>query len=141
MCKDKGFLAVDPDNVDGYTNDPGFPLTAADQLAYNSWLADTAHASGLAAGLKNALDLISPAVAAKFDFAVNEQCYQYDECGSYAPFKAARKPVWNIEYSPTTSATTFKNRLCKQSAGFGVRSILKTLALKAKPRTPCPGQL
>ena len=31
----KGFDGVEPDNVDAYTNDSGFPLTAADQLAYN----------------------------------------------------------------------------------------------------------
>jgi hypothetical protein len=141
-CKAKGFVAVDPDSVDAYTNDPGFPLTAADQLAYNRWLADAAHAAGLAAGLKNALDLITPAVAAKFDFAVNEQCFQYNECGAYAPFKAARKPVFNIEYAraSSTAVTAFKTRLCPQTARFGVRSVLKTLALKAKPRTPCPGQ-
>ena len=33
MCKDKGFDAIDADNVDGYTNSTGFPLTAAEQLA------------------------------------------------------------------------------------------------------------
>ncbi len=32
LCKAKGFDAVEPDNVDGYQNETGFPLTAADQL-------------------------------------------------------------------------------------------------------------
>jgi hypothetical protein len=53
MCKAKGFIAVDPDNVDGYTNDNGFDLTAADQLDFNKWLAATAHGLGMAVGLKN----------------------------------------------------------------------------------------
>ena len=71
MCKDKGFVAIDPDNVDGYTNDSGFDLTAAEQLAYNRWLAATAHGMGLAAGLKNDLDQI-PDLVGDFDFFVNE---------------------------------------------------------------------
>jgi hypothetical protein len=59
MCRAKGFDAVDPDNVDGYTNRTGFSLTAADQLAYNRFLADAAHARGMAVGLKNDLDQIA----------------------------------------------------------------------------------
>ena len=38
----KGCDGVDPDNVDGYTNKTGFPLTAKDQLAYNKFLAQEA---------------------------------------------------------------------------------------------------
>src|SRR5437868_540885 len=37
MCKAKGFDAVEPDNVDGYTNDSGFPLTYDDQIRFNTW--------------------------------------------------------------------------------------------------------
>jgi len=46
LCKQKGFDAVEPDNIDGYTNATGFPLTAQDQLDYNIWLANEAHARG-----------------------------------------------------------------------------------------------
>ena len=38
MCRDKGFVAVDPDNVDGFTHEGNGispPLTAADQLDFN----------------------------------------------------------------------------------------------------------
>lgn len=35
----RGCDGVEPDNVDGYTNHNGLGLTAADQLAYNKWLA------------------------------------------------------------------------------------------------------
>ena len=52
-CKAKGFDGVEPDNIDGYTNDTGFPLTYEDQLKYNVWLANEAHARGLSIGLKN----------------------------------------------------------------------------------------
>ncbi|MCW2858723.1 MAG: hypothetical protein JWP48_431, partial [Actinoallomurus sp.] len=50
MCRSKGFDAVEFDNVDGYNNDSGFPLTANDQLNYNAWLANEAHNRGLSGG-------------------------------------------------------------------------------------------
>jgi hypothetical protein len=34
-CKTAGFDAVDFDNVDGYTNTTGFPLSASQQLTFN----------------------------------------------------------------------------------------------------------
>jgi hypothetical protein len=36
MCQQKGFDAIEPDNMDGYENSTGFPLTARDQLATTS---------------------------------------------------------------------------------------------------------
>ena len=51
----EGFDGVEADNVDGYANDSGFPLTAADQLRFNRFLARAAHARGLSIGLKNDL--------------------------------------------------------------------------------------
>ena len=32
LCRSKGFDGIELDNVDGYQNDAGFPLTANDQL-------------------------------------------------------------------------------------------------------------
>ncbi len=58
LCQQRGFDTVDPDNMDGYTNATGFPLTAADQLAYNASIANAAHARGLTVALKNDLDQI-----------------------------------------------------------------------------------
>ncbi|GAA2368738.1 endo alpha-1,4 polygalactosaminidase [Dactylosporangium salmoneum] len=111
-CKAKGFDAVDPDNMDGYANDSGFPLTAADQLAFNQRVAALAHSLGLAAGLKNDLEQVS-ALQPYFDFAVNEQCVKYRECGLLAPFTSAKKPVFHVEYGaaqcPTPSGLRFSN--------------------------------
>lgn len=105
MCKRKGFNAIDFDNVDGYENSTGFHLTARDQLAYDVFLANTAHRLGLSVALKNDLPQI-PRLLPYFDFAVNEQCFQYAECltsqngGRYGlnEFVAAGKPVFEIEY-------------------------------------------
>ena len=79
LAVQKGCDGVEPDNVDGYSNDTGFPLTAAHQLAYNIWLAEEAHARGLSIGLKNDLDQI-PELLPYFDWALNEQCFEYEEC-------------------------------------------------------------
>jgi hypothetical protein len=111
-CKAKGFDAVDPDNMDGYSNDTGFPLTAADQLTYNRRVADLAHGLGLAVGLKNDLDQVK-ALQPAFDFAVNEQCAKYKECGLLAPFTTSGKPVFHVEYNaaqcPTPASLRFSN--------------------------------
>ncbi|MEH6458540.1 endo alpha-1,4 polygalactosaminidase [Chitinimonas sp. JJ19] len=100
LAKQKGCDGVDPDNVDGYSNDTGLPLTATHQLDYNRFLADTAHAKGLLIGLKNTVEL-APDLVGKFDFAINESCYKYRECGVYQTFIALGKPVFIAEYRST----------------------------------------
>ena len=97
LAKEKGCDGVDPDNVDGYLNDSGFPLTYDDQLAYNIWIAQQAHTRGLAVGLKNDLDQI-PTLLPYYDWALNEQCFQYNDCNLLIPFIQAGKPVFGIEY-------------------------------------------
>ena len=47
--------------------------------------------------MKNAVDLI-PEVVGSVDFAVNEQCHEYEECARYKPFTDQNKAVFNIEY-------------------------------------------
>ena len=120
-CRAKGFDAVEPDNVDGYQNDSGFPLTPEDQLAYNGAVAGLAHERGLSVGLKNDLDQI-PQLVDSFDFAVNEECVRYGECDRYAPFVQAGKAVLHVEYE---GALDF----CAESARLGLSSMLKPLDL------------
>lgn len=97
-CQQRGFEAVDVDNVDGYDNDTGFPLTDVAQLTYISALADLAHERNLAFGLKNSVGLVD-ALAEDIDFAVNEQCHEFNECSAYLRLLATGKPVVVIEYS------------------------------------------
>ncbi|MFC8493652.1 endo alpha-1,4 polygalactosaminidase [Streptomyces sp. NPDC057235] len=129
MCRDKGFDAVEPDLVEGYGNDTGFPLTAADQLRYNRMIADIAHARGLAVGLKNDLAQI-PQLVDHFDFAVNEECAQFDECGLLEPFTAAGKAVFHVEYEESPS------RFCARSRSLRLSSMLKNPELDVW-RKPC----
>src|SRR3989442_2261340 len=84
MCKNKGFDGVEFDNVDAYQNHSGFPLSGADQLRYDTWLANQAHRRGLSVGLKNDLGQVK-ALLPYFDWALNEQCFQYHECSKLQP--------------------------------------------------------
>ncbi|MBA2651608.1 MAG: endo alpha-1,4 polygalactosaminidase [Tatlockia sp.] len=122
LCKTKGFDAVDFDNVDGYSNKTGFPLTKQDQLNYNVLLANMAHQSGLLVGLKNDLAQIKE-LEPYFDFAVNEQCFQYKECNLLEPFIKANKAVFNIEYKLKSS------QFCPLAKEMHFSSIKKSLDL------------
>jgi len=124
LCRSKGFDGVEPDNVDGYTNRTGFPLTGADQLRYNTFFANAAHARGLSVGLKNDLDQVRELVSV-FDWAMNEECFSYDECGLLTPFIDAGKAVFHVEYGKATS--TF----CPQARTMRFSSMKKRLDLDA----------
>ncbi len=93
---------VEPDNVDGYSNKTGFPLSYADQIAYNTWLAAQAHTRCLSIGLKNDLEQIDDLLP-HFDWALNEECFSYDECELLLPFVQANKAVFGVEYELATS--------------------------------------
>ena len=128
-CRAKGFDAVEPDNVDGYANDSGFPLTARDQLRFNRWVARAAHAARLAVALKNDLEQ-APALVRSFDFAVLEQCFQYRECAQAHPFLRAGKGVYDAEYALDRSA------FCADARRLGINAMRKRLGLGAW-RKPC----
>lgn len=97
LAVEKGCDGVEPDNVDGYQNDTGFDLTYEDQIRYNKWLAQEAHKRSLAIGLKNDLEQINDLVD-YFDFAINEQCFEYNECEAILPFVEKNKAVLGVEY-------------------------------------------
>ena len=118
----KGCDGVDPDNVDGYSNNTGFPLSYNDQLAYNVALAEAAHELGLAIGLKNDVDQIKD-LENYFDFAVNEECFQYSECNTLKPFVDAGKAVFGIEYNLSNSS------FCPQANMMNLDFLKKNLSL------------
>lgn len=115
---------VDPDNVDGYANETGFPLTGDDQLAFNRWLAQEAHARGLSIGLKNDLNQI-PQLVSDFDWALNEQCFEYDECETLLPFIEADKAVFGVEYTGNPDV------FCPQANALNLDWLYKHLELDA----------
>ena len=77
-CAADGFDAVEYDNLDSYTRSRG-RLTPRHATRYARLLTRAAHRHGLAAGQKNRAQWDGR--RAGFDFAVAEQCGQWDECG------------------------------------------------------------
>ena len=69
---------------------PAFRSPRADQLRFNRWIARQVHARGMAVALKNDGGQVEQLVGS-FDFAIVEQCFQYEECGLYKPFVEARQ--------------------------------------------------
>lgn len=109
-CADKGFDAVEPDNYDSYTRS-GHLLTVNDATAFITLLSAHAHSRGLAIGQKNTSELAGLRSKTKLDFAVTEECGEYDECDTYA--KAFHDRVVDIEYTDSG--------LRKALAGYGDR--------------------
>jgi hypothetical protein len=130
-CERKHFDGVEFDNVDGYRNHTGFPLTGADQLRYDVFLANQAHRRGLTAFLKNDLGQIDTLLP-YFDAALNEQCFQYSECGALKAFVEAGKPVFGVEYKLETGA------FCDRANRMNFNFLKKRLALGVW-RVPCRG--
>jgi len=135
MCKTKGFDAIEPDNIDGYTNTTGFPLTAAQQITYNTFLATTAHNLGLSIGLKNDVDQTSQLVSV-FDWALDEECNKYTECSSMTPFTSANKAVFNAEYTDDGETTA---KFCAADIAAHINGVLYDLDLDGKTYQPCGG--
>jgi hypothetical protein len=128
---------VDVDNMDGYTNNPGFALTAANQLDYNMFIANAAHERGLAVGLKNDLDQIDELVD-YFDFSVNEECFDYAECDLLAPFTQQGKPVLQVEYKQEyVNNSITRASLCAESLDLEFSTLIMPLDLDDSFRFSC----
>ncbi len=137
LAVSKGCDGVEPDNVDGYSNETGFSLTRADQRAFNKYIANQARSRGLAVGLKNTGALADELVA-YFDFSLNEQCHEYSECDELAPFVAAGKPVFNAEYASSLArATTLSQTYCPAALGENLRTLILPLDLDDEFRVSC----
>jgi hypothetical protein len=129
----KGFDAIEPDEIDGYSTDSGFPLTYDDQIRYNSAIADLAHSMGLSIGLKGDIEQVRD-LWQKFDWSLNEQCFQYRECQDLATyFVANAKAVFHVEYAAKMDPAVF----CPQAASLGFNSMKMPLNLNGG-RLPCP---
>jgi hypothetical protein len=115
-CASKGFKAVEADNLDSWTRSQGL-LTQADAEAMATSLAKRAHADGLALGQKNTVELAANHAAIGFDFAIAEECADYEsspgtlECQGYVD--AYGEHVIVIEYDDSYFA--------KACSGYGTQ--------------------
>jgi len=137
VCQQKGFDAVEPDNIDSYENDPGFNTTAADQLAYNEWLATTVHGLGLAIFQKNDLDQVQT-LEPYFDGILDEECNKYSECDALAPYTAAGKAAWDAEYTDDGETT---GMFCNADVSANIAGALFNLDLDGSLFEPCPNDV
>lgn len=136
LCVEKGFDGVEPDNIDLHWADTGFEISYDDQLAYNLWLAEEAHARGLSIGLKNDNDQVDDLLP-YFDWALTEDCFEQGWCEEMAPFVEAGKPVFAVEYTDEIDYETFLKVVCPQASDLGFYAILKNRDLD-EYRAACP---
>jgi len=149
IAQSKQCDGLEPDNVDGYANPTGFPLTYQDQISCNSvppsliarinltidntFIANISHAYQLGVALKNDVEQI-PDLVDLVDFTVNEQCHQYNECEALQPFIKQNKAVFQCEYFEDGSTP---DTVCPESNKQGLSTIIKTLDLRAIPLYEC----
>jgi len=143
MCKDKGFDAIEFDNVDGWqtANKTGLNITFEDEVAFIVYLANSAHDLGLTMALKSNVEQI-PQVLSYVDFAVVEECFAYKECTrtdpntdgqyGYDMFIEAGKPVFSVEYKKYDPANNF----CARANNLQFSTMYKKVDLDSY-RVPC----
>jgi hypothetical protein len=144
-CALEGQDALEPDDLDGYTNrgvtgarGGGWRLTRADSAGFERWLAWRAHRDGLAILQKNdAADAARN--AATFDGMILEECHRYrDPCagphGDATPYLRAGKPVLNAEYVQDGETT---GRFCAADRRAGITGALFDLDLDGRVYRPC----
>lgn len=115
-CAALGFVAIEADSIDLHHNETGFPIGAAEALAYARAVAGLAHGMGLAISQKNAPDLI-PDLVGVMDFMVSENAVADGWHALAAPYLAAGKPVFAIEYAPDAAA---RRVICAQGGDLSI---------------------
>jgi hypothetical protein len=104
ICADKGYEAVEYDNLDSWTRFNGTPLAGkvpfgkAEAVKYAATLTGLAHDEGMAVGQKNTSQLSKQQSldTVGFDFVIAEECGRYRECNSYR--KVFGNHMISIEY-------------------------------------------
>jgi hypothetical protein len=128
MCKDKGFDAVEPDNLDNWDANRSL-LTEQDQVDFDGWVADRVHALGISVALKNCPELVTrldrtgQRLVDKFDFELDEQCQEYSECDSFTEFSKAGKAIFDVEYKANLTLN------CSQFGSLSINALKKDLDL------------
>lgn len=141
MCKAKGFDALEPDNLQNDENLAGGQISRQAQIDFNGWVADAAHAAGLAVFQKNGPDKIllrdrtGQMMVDKFDGILNEECQQFSECGPLGEYVRRGKLALNVEYSRTPN--------CARSKKLQINTLRRDLALRGAgepgyKRQACP---
>ena len=77
-------------------------------------------------------------MVAYFDFAVNEQCFEYEECEALKPFTEAGKAIFNAEYKEEyVQDESVRKSLCKQALALRMSTLILPLELDDSFRFSC----
>jgi hypothetical protein len=128
-----GCDGLDAGGLAGFAADNGLGFSRADQLAYDRWLAGAAHARGLSIGFVENDASLSQDLLADFDWVIAWSCVDAD-CPSAAPFVAAHKAAFLIEYGDETRAAA----VCPKARSLGLSAIIKRDANLDAFRIGCP---
>lgn len=128
LAVQRGCDGIEPDNIDGYSNNNGLGLTAENQIQYNIWLTNEAHLRNLSIGLKNDVEQVEQ-LESYFDWALSESCLKYHECDAFKPFLQNNKAVFHVEYvSRKSRGQKLKTKVCKKiPKGFSTLIKLRNL--------------
>ena len=139
-CAAAGFDGIEFDVVDAYAQGQtvtGWDISYATQLDYDQRLANLAHTYGMTVALKNDLGQLTDLMP-YFDYAINEQCFQFEECDNnpppgYPAWVAAGKAVFQVEYRRSP------RRFCPLANAANYNSIKKgaSFNLYDRPWKPC----
>lgn len=128
-ARSKGFDGVYASTLGAYSQTTGFPLTRADQLAYDEFLANALHTRKLSAGLSGDFEL-GAALASSFDWALALGCIAQKDCDKLATFKSQHKPMFDLETEGE------RDTVCMEAQTSGIPTTLKHSAFDAW-RVPC----
>lgn len=140
---EKGCQGVEPDIDDAYFEDfegnysapsqvTGFPITYAQQVAFNTELARAAHQRGMSFGLKNGADKrFVKDLLPHIDWVLNEQCNESQNCDAYASVISAGKAVFQVEYNLEPA------EFCRADNAAHFDGLKKDTDLTALPRYSC----
>ena len=126
-CRDLGFRAIEPDNMDVHINASGFDINADDTVLYITALADIAHGMSLRIGQKNVPDLM-PRLEPVLDFVITEGCMADGWCDQVSAYAAAGKAIFAAEYEVDP---THRPAMCAAAAQHGMSLIFKAFGINA----------
>ncbi|TRX49330.1 endo alpha-1,4 polygalactosaminidase [Fulvivirga sp. M361] len=124
MIRDKGFDGIEPDNINGYKIDTGFPLTEEDAAIFSRWLINEAHSRGLSIGQKNAPELV-PEMVDEFDWILVEDAFVKNFADQLSPYSGVGKAVFLTEYTDRISVSDFQSNVCPLAKANGFSAVLK----------------
>lgn len=128
VCASKGFDVVDPDNINSWVNETGFPISRQDSIDYIRWLASEAHARGMAFSLKNSESIVGDLID-DIDMMQSESCFRYGNCANASRLTAANKPVFAVEYQEVIGSNTFRNQACATAQQYNFSMIYRDILL------------